>query len=469
MRGRMTAVLTAVLLVLAFPVAASAHRFSASHAFSAMLMSPMDFNEVTGAGYVATKNMHPLGFSQRLPGAGFSRINSDLAFWGSYAFQGSYSGFRILDISQPDNPTVVTEFGNCTNGLGQGDLVVWDNVMSRSVDAAAPAGGATCGPDPAGNLAQGEEGLHIFDISTLGNPVVKKFVDLPCGSHTASGVPDVANNRLLIYSTPSSGACDWVDIVEVPLDDPAAAKKIGQANSIDGIACHDTGVILGDAMLASCAGGVGYAVWSLGGARGGSLTSPKLLYTKNMQTEEGVNVNTGHSAAFTWDGQTLIFGHEPNGGTQPRCQKTGTPLPSGTYPVQTDDMKSFFFFDALSGERLGKWTLPRDQTAAENCTLHNYNIVPTTNGRDILVHGSYQSGIGVLDFTDPANAKELAYADPQNAVPLGGDWSSHWYDGRIYESDIARGFMVWDVSGDATAGALKLGHLNPQTQEFTID
>ena len=63
MRGRMIAVVAAVLLVLALPVGASAHRFSGSHAFSAMLMSPMDFNDVTGAGYVATKNMHPLGFS----------------------------------------------------------------------------------------------------------------------------------------------------------------------------------------------------------------------------------------------------------------------------------------------------------------------------------------------------------------------------------------------------------------------
>ena len=64
-------------------------------------------------------------------------------------------------------------------------------------------------------------------------------------------------------------------------------------------------------------------------------------------------------------------------------------------------MKSFFFFDTESGELQGKWTLPRDQTEFENCTLHNYNVVPTRK-RDILVHGSYQSGIGVLDFTTVA-------------------------------------------------------------------
>lgn len=65
---------------------------------------------------------------------------------------------------------------------------------------------------------------------------------------------------------------------------------------------------------------------------------------------------------------------------------------------------------------------------------------PTDKGR-VLVHGSYQSGIGVLDFTDPANAPEIAYADPAPLVPttLGGDWSSYWYDGFIYESTSRAG------------------------------
>jgi hypothetical protein len=117
----------------------------------------------------------------------------------------------------------------------------------------------------------------------------------------------------------------------------------------------------------------------------------------------------GHSAAFSFDGEVLIFGHEPGGGTQPRCAATGTVLPGGT--VQTDDHKSFFFYDTDDGALLGKWVLPRPQTVTENCTLHNLNVVPTGK-RDVLVHGSYQSSIGVLDFSDPAAADEIAYADP---------------------------------------------------------
>ncbi len=37
-----------------------------------------------------------------------------------------------------------------------------------------------------------------------------------------------------------------------------------------------------------------------------------------------------------------------------------------------------------------------------------------------------------------------------------------------YESDIKRGLIVWNLSDSAVAGAKKLGHLNPQTQETSF-
>ena len=40
----------------------------------------------------------------------------------------------------------------------------------------------------------------------------------------ATGVPDLANDRLLVYNSSSAGGtCDFFEIVEVPLDDPASA------------------------------------------------------------------------------------------------------------------------------------------------------------------------------------------------------------------------------------------------------
>ncbi len=267
-------------------------------------------------------------------------------------------------------------------------------------------------------------------------------------------------------------------MINIPLKNPSAAAYHHFEPSADLIACHDTGVILGDVLRAACAGGQGFAVWSLDPAEGGSKINPTLLYTKNMKLEMGLNINTGHSAGFSNDGETLIFGHEPDGGVQPRCQATGTPLPANNnpslpnpvYPVQTDDMKSLFFFDTETGVLKGRWTLPRPQSNVENCTVHNYAIVPTAS-RDVLVHGSYQSGVSVVDFTNLSNIREVGFADPKplnpNALTVGGDWSSHYYNGRIYESDITRGLLTWRFTGAEVDGAQRLKRLNPQTQEFT--
>ena len=122
--------------------------------------------------------------------------------------------------------------------------------------------------------------------------------------------------------------------------------------------------------------------------------------------------------------------------------------------------QTLFFLDAQTGATVGTILHPRPQTATENCTWHNLNVVPTDK-RYVLVSGNYQSGISVVDFTDPANAKEIAFADP---APLstttligGGDWSSYWYDGRIYESDMRRGLIIWNLSDNAVAGATNSG------------
>ena len=550
--------------------------------------------------FTYTKNMHPQGYSARVvppSGAGAGIFNSDLAFWGKTAYQGTYEGFRIVDVSDPENPVQITNFTDCVQGTttgNQGDVIVWRNFLVRSWNSPAPAGGRFCGGvfTPAG-----QEGVHVFDISDPTNPVGLTFVATPCGSHTATGVPDPANNRLLVYNSSSSSAvgCRGLDILEVPLDNPSAASylrfepsgdptpafpnsvtilppssaagtyqasgatfgpeptlagisgdvvlgddgtgspndgcealigfpagaialvdrggcfftvKASNAQAAGAVAlivannaagppitmggsdpsitipsvmvsqadgttikaglpaagrvaanpqpptpersCHDTGVILGDANLAACAGGTGFSAWSLDPD---NLEDPELLYSRTIP-----GVSIGHSASFTWDGEVLIFGHEPGGGGAPECQATSPEV-----------NRTLFFFAARTGDQLGTFVHPRPQEATENCTWHNYNVVPTDK-RYVLVAGNYQSGISVVDFTDPAGASEVAFADPAPLTPtrVGGDWSSYWYDGRIYESDITRGLIIWNLSDRAVAGAKKLGHLNPQTQEFTI-
>jgi hypothetical protein len=118
--------------------------------------------------------------------------------------------------------------------------------------------------------------------------------------------------------------------------------------------------------------------------------------------------------------------------------------------------------------------LPRNQTLQENCTIHNYNMIPLKKKqgkpRYVLVAGNYQAGISVVDFSDPANAKEIAYADPPPIVPEAdyGDWSTYWYNGLIYESEISRGLTIWRLSDPWVATYFRTPYSNPQTQEVLI-
>jgi len=403
-----------------------------------------------------TRNMHAMGFSARENSTNPFTANSDLAFWGKLAVHGNYDGFRLIDITEPDNPVELLDYRDCFGN--QGDVLIWDNLVVRSWNSPAPAG-ATCDGQP---VALGFEGLHVFDITDRTNPqlvasVTMNAATLPlrgCGSHTATMVPDVANGAVYVYNSGSSGLCPGIDIVKIPLDNPAGAAFLHRAPT--GRSCHDTGVILGSAMLAACAGGNGFTVLSLGGAAGGTIENPVALYSVSVP-----GVGVGHSAAFTWDGRVLIFDHEPGGGSQARCQATSS---------VTD--RTMYFFDARTGAPVGTFLHPRPQTATENCTWHNYNVVPLRD-RYVLVSGNYQSGVSVIDFTDPGSAREVAFADPApldpNVLILGGDWSTYWYNGLIYESDITRGLLVWKLSSPTVAGALQLDHLNPQASEFTLD
>jgi hypothetical protein len=419
-----------------------------------------------GAGHTTdprTNNLHPMGHIEEPasllnPAIANPDIHTDIAFWGKLAFQGNWDGFNIRDISAPGNPKQVSR--TFCNG-DQGDIVVWDDILVRSWNTNTPIAGRTCDGQ---TVSPGFEGLHVFDISDLSDPELVGSVDLACGSHTATAVPDEGNDRLLVYSSSSAGGvCDFIDIVEVPLDDPGDASLLRTEPSMH--TCHDIGVILGDVMRAACAGGTGVRVFSLGGTSGGTLEDPQLLFHVD---EPGVTI--GHSAAWTWDGEVIIFGHEPGGGVADQCKASD--------PVIN---RSLFFYDGDTGAKLGMWTLPRPQSDAENCTIHNYNVVPLRSGRYVLVHGSYQSGTSVVDFTDPANAVELGFSDPPPipvtfATPfcqppgceLGGVWSSYWYNNFIYETHINEGLNIFRFSGKETGGAMRVPHLNPQTQEFSL-
>lgn len=94
------------------------------------------------------------------------------------------------------------------------------------------------------------------------------------------------------------------------------------------------------------------------------------------------------------------------------------------------------------------YKLPVAQGDTENCVAHQANILPVP-GRDVMVQAWYQGGTSLLDFTDPANPREIGYFDRGPISPtslvLGGYWSTYWYNGNVYGSEIHRGFDALEV------------------------
>jgi hypothetical protein len=453
----------------------------------AVVVAMLALPAAAGAGHAGddrSPNMHPMGHSPH-PATflgepdGTRHVSSDLAFWGDLAFQGNYDGFRVIDISSPANPV---ELAHPSCNGDQGDIVVWDDVLVRAWNSKK----ATPRLCDGHTVPAGWEGVHVFSLADVTDPELVASVELPCGSHTVT-VAGVSAGSLVVYSNNSSSAgCgttgdqatqdalgDFMDVIAVPLADPAGAALVhreplaGPTTAVR-TGCHDVGVILGDVNKAACASADAINVFDIGdnATPGGSLEDPELLFTISEPGVGQAGTNgRWHSATFTWDGAVIAAGWEPGGGAAPECEAT-----------DPDVDKSMFFYDAGTGAKLGQWVLPRPQSEIENCTVHNFNVVPLRSGRYVAAGGHYQAGTWVVDFTDPAHPATVAWSDPPPAglapgtttPELAGAWSSYWYNNFVYESEITKGLEVFRVSDRATAGAVRLPYLNPQTQDFTI-
>ncbi len=398
--------------------------------------------------------------------------NSDLAFWGDLAFAGHYDGFQIVDVSDPENPEQLVDYP-CPGS--QHDVSVWKDLLFVSVETPRTSEECTSKPaaPPAGT--PGFEGMRIFDVSNPREPELIKGVPTDCGSHTHTLVPDAAHGRVLLYvasytaselqASTYGNACLRVDengqrhnkisVVEVPLGDPTAAKVVSeprfpQNQYRDGWnGCHDISVYMAIQRAASACMGEGQ-IWDI---------SDK-AHPRTIARVHNPSVEFFHSATFSWDGKTVVYGDEAGGGTQPRCREQ-----------DADTLGALWFYDVASLKTtddttvdppLSHFKVPRLQDAA-NCTMHNFNTLPIA-GRNVLVSSAYAAGTTVVDFTDPAHPFEVGHHDPHGA----NTWSAYWYNGHIYTNDGGRGVDVMLLADKARAGAQKLPHSNPQTQDFVL-
>lgn len=427
--------------------------------------------------------------------------NTDIAFSDDVMVLGSYHGFNAYRVDGDGPPRLLSSI-ICPGG--QGDVSIVGDLLIMSVEQTRAR--LDCGLQGINEDVSADRfrGIRIFDISDITRPVQVGAVQTCRGSHTHSVVSGPGDDgKIIVYNSGTSSVRDEeelagcigaipgddrtayfrIDVIEIPVDNPAAARIIDspavftdEAGVMAGLwrggdhgadtqetrrtdQCHDITVFPTGNIAAGACSGNGILF---------DITDPL-----NPQRIDEV-IDTGfaywHSATFNNDGTKVLFTDEWGGGGRPRCQ-AHDPLDWGADAI----------YDIVNGrlEFRGYFKMPAPQTEEENCVAHNGAIVPVP-GRDIFVQAWYQGGISVIDFTDSANPFEIAYFDRgpinEDYLVMGGFWSAYWYNGRIYGTEIARGLDVFELEPTeylteneiaAAARADQGARFNPQ-QQFPV-
>jgi uncharacterized protein (DUF305 family) len=406
-------------------------------------------------------------FGQRAPFLSFS--NTDMAFSGDLMAVGNYHGFNLYRLGE-SAPVLISSVV-CPGG--QGDVSIVGDLLLVSVQDTRAR--VDCGRQGVTEDISEERfrGLRIFDIS---NPVAPRQVGQvqTCrGSHTHSVVSS-DEDMIVVYNSGTSSIRDEeemagcvagfpgdeqtalfsIDVIEIPVANPAASRIVDsprvfaddETGRIAGLwsggdhgegtqstrrtdQCHDITVFPSLNLAAGACSGNGIVL---------DISDPRAPQRIDAVVDQGFAY--WHSATFSNAGDKVLFTDEWGGGGRPRC-RAQDPMDWGANAIYAINDGQLEFE--------GYYKIPSAQTEEENCVAHNGSIMPVP-GRDVFVQSWYQGGISVLDFTDPANAYEIAYFDrgpiDPDVMVLGGYWSSYWYDGRIYGTEIVRGLDVFEMT-----------------------
>ena len=383
---------------------------------------------------------------------------------------GNFHGFNAYDIESVKSPKLLASVV-CPGG--QGDVSIYGNLLFMSVEQTR--GRIDCGVQGVQEPVSKERfrGVRIFDITDITRPKQVAAVQTCRGSHTHTLVPK-DKQTLYVYGSGTGGvrsgeelqdcsagdpkdnpntAMFSIDVIEVPLGAPEKARVVNRprifmdekTGAIAGLnpggdsgpgtqrtsttnQCHDITVFPEVGLAAGACSGNGILL---------DISNP--ASPKRLDFVSDKNFAYWHSATFNNDGTKVIFTDEWGGGTRPRCRATD--LPNWGADAIFDIVNKKLTFG-------GYFKMPAAQTETENCVAHNGSLIPIP-GRDIMVQGWYQGGVSVFDFTDAANPVEIAYFDrgPLDAKNLivGGYWSTYWYNGNMYASEIARGMDIFKL------------------------
>ncbi|MEO1078750.1 MAG: DUF305 domain-containing protein [Pseudomonadota bacterium] len=429
-------------------------------------------------------------WGERSPLMSFS--NTDMAFADDVLVAGSYHGFNVYKLKDDGVPEL---FSSIVCPGGQGDVSIVGDLLIMSVEQTR--GRVDCGREGITEDISPDRfrGLRIFDISDLARPRQVGQVQTCRGSHTHS-VVDADDERIVVYNSGTSSVRETdelegcydespgddrtalfrIDVIEIPVENPTGSRIVRsptvfadlETGQIAGLwrggdhgddtqetrrtdQCHDITVFPSAKIAAGACSGNGIIF---------DIADPMNPVRIDEVSDKGFAY--WHSATFNNDGTKVLFTDEWGGGSRPRC-RTYDPLDWGADAI----------YDIVDGklEFRSYFKIGAPQVEQENCVAHNGSVVPVP-GRDIFVQAWYQGGMSIIDFTDSSNPVEIAFFDRgpihEDALVLGGYWSTYWYDGLIYGTEIARGLDVFALTPSEflTENEIEAARLASQGETF---
>lgn len=360
-----------------------------------------------------------------------------------FAFVGSYTRPAIVDITDPENPYIVSTPPECA--FGQGDVQI---SADATIAAMAKQGSGSCRNTETGQGFTGD-GSAFLDISDVYNPKVIGWAPVPGGSHNHTFHP----TKPYMYVSLSLGQPNRT-VSRIPIfdiSDPTNPQLVTNFET-PGNGPHD--------VRFSPEGDRAYVA---------SVSTYYILNTEDPENPSVISTivppggTIGHDTLVTPDKAFLILGDEAGGGAP-------FPCPGGAifaYDIRNEDAPLFLGMAEAGGGPVTGRALEDTGTVAGpvgGCTSHVMELTPDKQG---LTLGWYVLGTRRFDFSsfydeegNPQDGPLIAAAWGDNGIGLvetgwivpegSSTWAAKQYDpfpDYIF-SNSSRGLYVTKIIED---------------------